>query len=1010
MLKDSKRKLFSNRISVDNITTSPKTLLSAARSNGIDRPLSALARPCLRNLSEIREASHSSGCEPIKKGIAKQFDGVHDGQCSSTDEQSQPEQTSSSDIVPKRRSHATRRTTDSRAGSVRSLPIRNVPERRSSATALHHGTQSAVKDYSSKQSGTRASTSNIVPCRGRSISPLRKILDRDPVSSITIRRPPSKTLVRTVPPLEILNTPTSCHPRVDMSVILPASLFVGGGTVEGHIKLDVDTAPLRKTRPVPLFISRLSVDLVGVEETADGRRWAFLSLASEMIDADHPPPFDLVESLSPLPDTSWPLKPSSVKLPFCLNLPLNVGPPPYNSKQVRIRYVLAATAIIISAGETGKANVVRHSYPIQLLTVHDPEKALASLPHPLLAADSASLPLTMLGPKIIGSMHHPIIKLTAGLHRQIWVSGTQIFVDLHVVNGHPSKYLTKIDLSLEKSTMLYLHAAAGTAQKSASHLRLPSRTDSEIVARAIHKANTSSAISRSCSTSPEWRGVPPSGGTEIRTLAIEAPRNCVTVSSGRYFEVRFFLNASVSIPSSGMGIFHKTLAVQLPVTLIHMNSLDIVPNSLAQVAAAIEEKRQRTVPIQDDGEVRQYPPYHQGQAWTAPRRVSVEMMQDQARRQASANALLENLTRELERSPRRTTSRKTKHHHTSSHMATQQDNTDPNEEVLHQGDCCPACDSGAEGNKSQPERTRSRSHSHQHGHSHDQPVNPLPPHSHPIDSIHRPSSRAAHHTRNKSSTSTNNPNLNKPRIPRLQLSTSGLGFSDTEFSLEADSPPRKVMLSEEDRKRIVQARELRLARMRSRMMRELESERMKKEKVLRKNAKRGGAGGWIGAERTSMPTNMPMTGQMTPPPSWYAPIGNHPWGWRNVAAEAPPPSMRRRRDKTGTGLGHLSGPGMPKGSATAWEIDRERERERERIMRRTEEDDRWDRIRSPRQKLNQVHWGKERVGRPRASTRGSEESGSAVATAAAVGAGSVGRKVSTRRRRVGDADYEFKNW
>lgn len=41
----------------------------------------------------------------------------------------------------------------------------------------------------------------------------------------------------------------------------------------------------------------------------------------------------------------------------------------------------------------------------------------------------------------------------------------------------------------------------------------------------------------------------------------------------------------------GKPLRRKLVAVQLPIVLIHMNSLDVVPNAVAQVAAAIEEKR-----------------------------------------------------------------------------------------------------------------------------------------------------------------------------------------------------------------------------------------------------------------------------------------------------------------------------------------------------------------------------------------------------------------------------------
>jgi hypothetical protein len=54
-----------------------------------------------------------------------------------------------------------------------------------------------------------------------------------------------------------------------------------------------------------------------------------------------------------------------------------------------------------------------------------------------------------------------------------------------------------------------------------------------------------------------------------------------------------------------------------------------------------------------------------------------------------------------------------------------------------------------------------------------------------------------------------------PKLPRLQLSTSGLGFSDSEFEIAPDSPPRKVMLIESERQIILQHRGQKLQRQQS---------------------------------------------------------------------------------------------------------------------------------------------------------------------------------------------------
>jgi hypothetical protein len=45
----------------------------------------------------------------------------------------------------------------------------------------------------------------------------------------------------------------------------------------------------------------------------------------------------------------------------------------------------------------------------------------------------------------------------------------------------------------------------------------------------------------------------------------------------------------------------RTVAVTLPVTIIYVNSIDMLPNSLSQAAASIKAKRNRTVPAEESG-------------------------------------------------------------------------------------------------------------------------------------------------------------------------------------------------------------------------------------------------------------------------------------------------------------------------------------------------------------------------------------------------------------------------
>jgi hypothetical protein len=336
-----------------------------------------------------------------------------------------------------------------------------------------------------------------------------------------------------------------------------------------------------------------------------------------------------------------------------------------------------------------------------MLTVHNPEKALASLPSPLLAADTLYLTRE---PEV------QTVKLTAGLHRQTWVNGAMIFIDVHIVNN-TAKLIKKVEVQLEKTTLWYTHAAAGTIEKSANHLRLPRRTDSDIVTGTnLKKSNT-------------WKGVA-QHSSDVRTIELEAPRGHVTISTGRYFEIRYFVNVVVTVK------MFKTVAVQLPVTIIPMNSLDIMPNALAQVAMSIEAKRNKTVPVTAEREVPR--PYQQGHAFTAPLRQSLEMRRDE---QAAFANDVNTLKHDLDRSPRR---------FSRGHQHSQGQN-------------------GIEGNNENIHPSRpSMASSHHH--------------------ITRHASCYHCHLAYEDETSPKK----GPKLPRLQVSTSGLGFSESEFEVPAD--------------------------------------------------------------------------------------------------------------------------------------------------------------------------------------------------------------------------------
>ena len=232
-----------------------------------------------------------------------------------------------------------------------------------------------------------------VPHRGASDSPVEDVASRignlrpargqgqqrrhDGAAAATV--PKTRTLVRTRDPnTDVLEFPAHWHPCLSVALQLGANLFVGGGSIDGHVRVVVADERAERARRPPrrLAIGRLSVDLLGVEEQLAGggrggpKRSVFINLTTEILDADNPPPRGMVESprqISSL-DPFWLLAAGATNVPFLLSLPLDVGPPPFQSKYGRIRYVLGVTVLM---RDQGKQYLVRTSQDVAVISVYD---------------------------------------------------------------------------------------------------------------------------------------------------------------------------------------------------------------------------------------------------------------------------------------------------------------------------------------------------------------------------------------------------------------------------------------------------------------------------------------------------------------------------------------------------------------------------------------------------------------------------------------------------------------
>lgn len=253
--------------------------------------------------------------------------------------------------------------------SLYSIPFSSIPVR---ASSQNREATKTIRSAVSRASPTplQRPRENTVTNRGQSRSPVKQASVRlDPVSSQSSRRIPSRTFVRTPHARDILEFPTHRHPRIGLDIQIAAPLFVGGGSIEGYVRVVVDDAE-RIRQKKTLSVGRLAVDLLGVEETSGNRRSIFLSLGTELLDADHPPPRNMIDPQNRHPDSDlfWTLMPSFTSLAFLVSLPLDTGPPPFHSKHARIRFVLCATLLV---RDSGRQYPVRCSQDISVLSTYD---------------------------------------------------------------------------------------------------------------------------------------------------------------------------------------------------------------------------------------------------------------------------------------------------------------------------------------------------------------------------------------------------------------------------------------------------------------------------------------------------------------------------------------------------------------------------------------------------------------------------------------------------------------
>lgn len=347
-----------------------------------DEPPANSARP-LSDIREVTEVSLMDGVisrarlDPAQSsgGIVRQSSLKRSGS-SKREDPSQVKRNNSVKIVEPERHREQPSTSSSdperpptpEASSVYSAPPSSIPRRTSSKTNRPHENQDRHIDASFERSSGEP-----VRGHGESISPLKSAgLHHTSTGSETSLRLPTRTFVRSPAPIDVLEFPTCRHARIDLDIHVIAPLFVGGGTVEGYVRITVDEADKTRQRR-EIYISAMGVDLLGVEELiGQNRKAIFLSLATELLDKRNPPPREMIlpTAVPSAREGLWVLRPTSTTIPFRINLPLDVGPTPFRSRTAQIRYMLCVTMIVRDAG---RLYTIRSSQNVTVVSTYDRE-------------------------------------------------------------------------------------------------------------------------------------------------------------------------------------------------------------------------------------------------------------------------------------------------------------------------------------------------------------------------------------------------------------------------------------------------------------------------------------------------------------------------------------------------------------------------------------------------------------------------------------------------------------
>ncbi|KAJ7293738.1 immunoglobulin E-set, partial [Mycena rebaudengoi] len=346
--------------------------------------------------------------------------------------------------------------------------------------------------------------------------------------------------------------------RVEIDIVLHNNVCIEGGYMKGQIKLRIRP---RSKKESAVKISDGKLRLIGFE-SIEGDHHEFFQVSaplSTVTNSAH-----IMYNSPPDEEGFYAAREGVHKLDFEMHIPMNSdkrpkGPLHGQSGGIAIRYIALAS---IKVKDDVHCRSIAHFYrDCEVWPRLNPSVVLAPAEHPIQAAAAKSL--------FMGGSGN--VKLTASLHRSIFIAGQQCPINVAVQND--SKRLIKsLTLTLFRTTVVFKPQLAASHDTAMPNLDA-CQTCTTRKQVAVSTLEMAQGFPRGHASANGWWAGIPSGERSSFSHLLLIPPDALTHSRKRLLEVQYSIRVSVHAGSLTTDVY-----VTLPIQVVNFLSLDPPPS------------------------------------------------------------------------------------------------------------------------------------------------------------------------------------------------------------------------------------------------------------------------------------------------------------------------------------------------------------------------------------------------------------------------------------------------